>query len=147
MVHRCARMAYGRCGGVGRGRGVGVTRWIGVGVGVASVAAQYLAPVFKSPWVPVPPQMIISMPIQIAECSDRASGTSVVLVALQLSVAGLYLPPVFRNPPTKGLNPAQTTISAPVHTAVCAVRSEGALVKVVAVQLSEPGLYLPPVFR
>jgi len=63
-----------------------------------------------------------------------------VLVAVQLSVPGLYLPPVFK------LLPPQTIISLPVHTAVCSSRPEGALVVLVAVQLSVPGLYLAPVF-
>jgi hypothetical protein len=38
-----------------------------------------------------------------------------VLVAVQLSVLGLYLPPVFKKPMP---NPPQTIISLPVHTAV-----------------------------
>jgi hypothetical protein len=38
-----------------------------------------------------------------------------VLVAVQLSVPGLYLPPVFKSLP---LDPPQTIISLPVHTAV-----------------------------
>jgi hypothetical protein len=43
-------------------------------------------------------------------------GALVVLVAVQVSVLGLYLPPVF----TKVLpsNPPHTIISLPVHTAV-----------------------------
>jgi hypothetical protein len=40
----------------------------------------------------------------------------VVLLAIQLSVAGLYLPPVFNGTP--GDNPPQTIISLPVHTVV-----------------------------
>ena len=43
--------------------------------------------------------------------------------------------------------PPQTIISLPVHTAVWESRGSGALVGLVAVQLSVPGLYLPPVFR
>jgi hypothetical protein len=39
----------------------------------------------------------------------------VVLVAVQLSVLGLYLPPVLKK---EGLSPPQTIISLPVHTAV-----------------------------
>jgi len=39
----------------------------------------------------------------------------VVLVAIQLSVPGLYRPPVFNKPL---LVPPQTIISVPVHTAV-----------------------------
>ena len=68
-----------------------------------------------------------------------------VLVAVQLSVLGLYLPPVlikFELP-----FPPQMMISLPVHTAVWKVRASGALVVLVAVQLSVLGLYLPPVFK
>ena len=46
--------------------------------------------------------------------SDR--GALVVLVAVQLSVLGLYLPPVLKL--TKPSVPPQTIISLPVHTAV-----------------------------
>src|SRR5215831_15508020 len=69
-----------------------------------------------------------------------------MLVAVQVSVPGLYLPPVLKLGP--GLpTPPQTIISLPVHTAVCSHRPEGALVILVATQLSVPGLYLPPVLR
>ena len=44
----------------------------------------------------MPPQTIISLPLQTAVCQYRAEGALVVLVAVQLSVLGLYLPPVFR---------------------------------------------------
>ena len=116
-----------------------------------------------------------------------------VLVAVQLSVLGSYLPPVFKK--TAAIHPPQTIISLPVHTAVCRLsgrgrvggaggcptirdrivspagvqraivststpddhftagphccvkyRAVGALVVLVAVQLSVLGLYLPPVF-
>jgi hypothetical protein len=67
----------------------------------------------------------------------------VVLVAVQLSVLGLYLPPVFNQ--LSPSNPPQTIISLPVHTAGPPV--VGALVVLVAVQLSVLGLYLPPVFN
>jgi hypothetical protein len=40
----------------------------------------------------------------------------VVLVAVQLSVLGLYLPPVLKK--VKPSYPLQTIISMPVHTAV-----------------------------
>ena len=69
----------------------------------------------------------------------------VVLVAVQLFVLGLYLPPVFKSK-IDGLYPPQRIISLPVHTAVCKDRAEGTLVMLVAVQLSVLGLYLPPVF-
>jgi hypothetical protein len=69
----------------------------------------------------------------------------VKLVAVQLSVLGLYLPPVFKMKmlPT----PPQTIISLPVHTAVCNVRASAALVVLVGVQLSVLGLYLAPVLK
>jgi hypothetical protein len=67
-----------------------------------------------------------------------------VLVAVQLSVLGLYRPPVLNALlPT----PPHTIISLPVHTAVWASRPVGALVVLVAVQLSVLGLYLPPVLK
>ena len=46
----------------------------------------------------------------------RASGALVVLVAVQLSVLGLYLPPVLNTGAIS--TPPQTIISLPVHTAV-----------------------------
>ena len=67
----------------------------------------------------------------------------VVLVAVQLSVSGSYLPPVFKK--LKPLNPPQTIISLPVQAEVLLTRGEGALVVLVAVQLSVLGSYLPPV--
>ena len=70
-------------------------------------------------------------------------GTLVVLVAVQVFVPGLYLPPVFRGIP---LLPPHTIISLPVQTAVWSSRPSGALVVLVAIQVSVPELYLPPVF-
>ena len=70
-------------------------------------------------------------------------------MAVQLSVLGLYLPPVLKRL-LQGkplLHPPQTIISVLVQTAVCKPRGLGALVVLVAVQLSVPGLYLPPVFK
>ena len=68
-----------------------------------------------------------------------------VLVATQLSVPGLYLPPVIRRTqPGLQYSPPQTIISLPVHTAAGSARPDGALVVLVATQLSVPGLYLPP---
>ena len=68
-----------------------------------------------------------------------------VLVAVQLSVLGLYLPPVFKS--LLPSYPPQTIISLPVQTAVCRSRPVGAFAVVVAPQPSVPGLYLPPVFE
>jgi hypothetical protein len=69
----------------------------------------------------------------------------VVLVAVHVSVLGLYLPPVLK--PLQQLLPPQTIISLPVHTAVGRNRPSGALMTLVAVQLSVLGLYRPPVFK
>jgi hypothetical protein len=66
-----------------------------------------------------------------------------VPVAVQLLVTGLYLPPVLKRPLPP---PPQTIISLSVHTAVCDARASGALVVLVAVQLSVLGSYRPPVF-
>ena len=68
----------------------------------------------------------------------------VVLLAVQLSVIGLYLAPVFRKLLSA---PPQAIISLPVHTAVWTTRRSGTFVLLVAVQVSVTGLYLPPVFR
>jgi hypothetical protein len=56
-----------------------------------------------------------------------------VLVATQLSVLGLYLPPVFNWEP---LYPPHMIISLPVHTAVCKYRAPGVSVMLVGVQVS-----------
>jgi hypothetical protein len=68
-----------------------------------------------------------------------------VLVGVQLSAPGLYLPPVSES--SRGVPPPHTIISLPIDTAVCQYRPEGALVVLVAVQLSVLGLYLPPVSK
>jgi hypothetical protein len=54
-------------------------------------------------------------------------------MAVQLSMLGSYLPPVFKGP--LAVPPPQTIISPPVQTAVLKDRAEGALVVVVAVQV------------
>ena len=66
-----------------------------------------------------------------------------MLVAVQLSVLGLYLPPLLKK--VLKLLPPQMIISLPVHTAVWRNRAAGALVVLVGIQLSVIGLYLPPV--
>jgi hypothetical protein len=83
---------------VGLGGGaVGVAVAVAVGVGVGTPdCAQYLPPVLKLPSWSCPPQTIISLPVQTAVWSVRAVGTLVVPVAIQLSVSGLYLPPVLK---------------------------------------------------
>src|SRR5437667_12548460 len=64
--------------------------------------AQYLPPVFRKicgSSMLIPPQTTISLPVHTAVCCIRASGTFAVLVGVQLSLAGLYLPPVFKSLP------------------------------------------------
>ena len=56
-------------------------------------AGLYFPPVFNDVLDCRPPQMIISVPVQIAVCDRRKDGALIVLVGLQLSVVGLYLPP------------------------------------------------------
>lgn len=146
---------YGLGGGVGRGLGVGANLGVGdglavavgvgetvpvaVGVGVVVVVgvtvavgvadavgvglgppdcAQYLPPVFSVPLPLAPPQTIISLSdsSQTAVSKYRASGALMVLVAVQLSLTGWYLPPVFKA--MLSLSPPQTIISLSVHTAV-----------------------------
>src|SRR6266403_579644 len=90
--------------------------------------------------------MIISLPVQTAVCQYRSEGALVMLVAVQLSVLGLYFPPSLKTVMKGGssFNPPHTIISLPLQTAVCALRGEGALVVLMAVQLLELGLYFPP---
>jgi hypothetical protein len=56
----------------------------------------YLLPVLRSLLPLNPPQTIISLPVQTAVCEPRAAGALVPLVAVQLSVLGLYRPPVLK---------------------------------------------------
>ena len=60
-----------------------------------------------------------------------------MLVAVQVSVPGLYRPPVLKELVS---TPPQTIISVPVQTAVCIARAPGAFVVLVAVQVSVLGL-------
>src|ERR1700756_788146 len=92
-----------------------------------------------------PPQTIIFVPDHTAVWTVLSVGELAVSVAVQVSVLGLYLPPVLNT--FEIFPPPQTIISLPVHTAVCEYRAKGALVAVVAVQLSVLGLYLPPVLK
>lgn len=145
------RYGVGRRCGVGRGLGVtlgvgvavgvGVADGVTVGVGVGPDCAQYLPPVLVTApnGSTPPPQTIISLSLQTAVCRNRAEGALMVLVAVQLSVLGLYLPPVFRGPLPKRA-PPQTIISLPVQTAVCNSRPIGAFVVLVEVQLFVLGL-------
>ena len=76
----------------------------------------YLPPVLRMMFSLLPPQMIISPPVQIAVWLTRPPGALITLVAAQVLLLGLYLPPVFtRLIPSP---PPQMIISMPVHTAV-----------------------------
>src|SRR5437667_321253 len=86
---------------VGEAVAVGVAVPVGVGVGVGPGAAtQYLPPLFKNSLKPLPPQTIIALPVHTAVCEYRPAGALVRLVSVQLSLSGLYLPPVFAQTPT-----------------------------------------------
>jgi hypothetical protein len=61
-----------------------------------SVPGLYLPPVLKYVGEADPPHTTISLPVQTAVCCCRRAGALVVLVVSQLSVLGLYLPPVFK---------------------------------------------------
>ena len=106
-----------------------------------SVFGLYLPPELKSSDAPLPPQMIISVPVQTAVCKPRASGALTVFVAVQLSAMGLYLPPLLKLLP---LFPPQTIISLPVQIDCDKLLAGGAPEAVVAyqtcVELKEPGL-------
>ena len=65
--------------GIGVDVGVGVGAGVAVGVG-AGGCAQYLPPVLV---VGNPAQMITSLPVQTAVCSNRAEGALVMLVAVR----------------------------------------------------------------
>ena len=125
--------SYGRGAVVERGRGVGVDRGVSVAVAVGVTVT-------------------VAVAVGVAVASDYGGGSwSCVAVAVGVGVGvgppdcAQYLPPVLRTLPTD--LPPQTIISVPVQTAVCCNRATGTLVVLVAVQLSVPGLYLPPVFN
>ncbi len=63
------------------------------------VPGLYFAPVSRSVLyvVSYPPQTIISLPVHTAVWDSRSSGALIVFVAVQLSVIGLYLPPVSKS--------------------------------------------------
>jgi hypothetical protein len=82
------------------------------------VAGLYRAPVFSSSRIGiVPPQTIISLPVQTAVCCCRSSGALASVVAVHVSVVGLYLAPVFTGMASPS-SPPQIIISLPVQTAV-----------------------------
>ena len=96
--------------------------------------------------VVIPPQTIISLPVQHCRVPSRAAGALVVLVAVQLSVLGSYLPPVFKFVEPLTLRPRRS-FRCQSRLPCDRSRAAGALVVLVAVQLSVLGLYLPPVLN
>src|SRR5439155_14847460 len=77
----------------------------------------YFPPVFSTrKFSSIPPQTIISRPVQTAVGMLRAAGALTVVVAVQLSDMGSYFPPVFMS-----LSP-QMIISLPHKTEVRSYR-------------------------
>ena len=93
--------------------GVGVavevgSRWRWTGLGAVSPAGVQNAHAHLTP-----PQTIISLPVQTAVWKSRAEGALVVLVAVQLSVLGLYLPPVLKILPPSESTPDDHFAASP----------------------------------
>jgi hypothetical protein len=65
----------------------------------------------------IPPQTIISLPVQIAASESRGEGAFATLVVAQVSAVGLYLPPVFVSWKVESV-PPHTIISPPLQTDV-----------------------------
>ena len=99
----------------------------------------YLPPVSNVLPLSPPPQTIISLPVQTAVCPARSLGALVVLVAVQLSVPGLYLPPVLPAVPAP-----DNHFSVGPHCPGTQ-SGRGSVVRAGGFQLSALGLYLPPV--
>ena len=75
-----------------------------------------------------PPQTIISLPVHNCCVISSALGALVVLVGVQLSVLGLYLPPVFKYIEAPSYPPQTIISTAGPHGCVRACRPSGALV-------------------
>lgn len=90
----------------------------------------YLPPVLKGMNEAFsPPHMIISVPLHIAVCENRAAGQFVpVDIALQVFDDNVYRPPLLKA--LLPLYPPHIAIWVPVHTAVHSLRAEGQLVPV-----------------
>jgi hypothetical protein len=94
-----------------------------------------------------PPQTNISLPVQTAVWPFRGEGQpSPAEIAIQVSVAGEYRPPVPREcQPLSQVYPPQINISAPVQSEVQPQRPGGQPIPVdVGVQVSEDGAYRLP---
>src|SRR5438094_830689 len=112
-----------------------------------SVLGLYLPPVLKVLLPLDPPHTIISLPLHTAVWPYRAAGALVVLVAVQLPALGSYLPPVLKLLTPLLLYPHPIIILLTVRTACWTSRASGVLAVFVAVQVSVPRLYLPPVLE
>ena len=84
----------------------------------ASALGSYRPPTADVELCGIPPQMIISFPVQTAECPGPAFGAPVALIGNHESEAGEYRPPTNFAP--------QIIICVPDHTAVCSVVVRGA---------------------
>ena len=74
-------------------------------------------------------------------------GALVVLVAVQLSVLGLYLPPVLKSWVFRAKSTPNDHFTAGPDCRVNTIGQRARWSMLVAVQLSVLGLYLPPVFN
>lgn len=93
MVGLALGIGVGVPGGVAVAVAVPVA--VGVGVGTVGGCAQYFPPELEVPLPSLcPPHTIISLPVQTAVWKARLPGAVAVLVAVQVSMLGLYLPPV-----------------------------------------------------
>jgi hypothetical protein len=84
--------------------------------------------------------MIITLPAQTAVWLCLPSGAPTVVVKAQLSVAGLYLPPVLFPVQQFTVLPPQMIISLPLQTTVWLLRAGGAPAVFVPVQVLVEGL-------
>ena len=153
----CRPKPYGLGGGVGRGLGVGANLGVGDGLAVDGGVGDTVAVGVD---VGVGETVLVAVAVDVAVAVGEAELVAVavdvgveeaVLVAVDVGLGvgvpdcAQYLPPVLSLPPT--VPPPQTIISLPVQTAVCKVRACGASMLLVAIQLSLPGSYPPPVSR
>src|SRR5437867_10822481 len=92
-----------------------------------SATGSYWPPVFTGAdsWTP-PAQTSIRLPVHTAVWRVRPEGALIVDTEVQLSVRGLYLPPVSATLPASC--PRQTTMLDPVQTAVREPRAVGEFV-------------------
>jgi hypothetical protein len=98
------------------------------------VIGLYFAPSFTNPVPVVPPHIIISVPVQIAEWPFLAAGLPPDTIYVHVFVVGLNLPPSLVNPVPLPL-PPQTIISVPLQMAVWLFLTDGIFVVPMDAQL------------